>query len=184
MVSEGEQAPDGEPLRLSYRTMCPEINRRGFCCGEQDIDDWFTRDALRFEERGTVRVTCATLTGNDAPVGFFAVATTVENVSKLPGFHYHLFGGAKYFPCLQLVYLAVRREFQGRGIGSTMAGSAIALFAEVGPLIGMPHLILLPINDGVKPFYERLGFETYDGGERMFLPLQSAVDAVAMEREP
>ena len=172
----------GEALKFSYSRVCSATNRAAFRCGERDIDDWFRSDALKCEERGTVRVMCAHLAGNDAPVGFFAIATAVEQVSKLPGYHYHLFGGAMVFPCLQLVYVGVHKELQGRGIGSTMVGSAIALFSDVAPLIGLPHLILIPINEGVKPFYERLGFECYDRGERMFLPIQSAIAAVEAER--
>lgn len=173
---------EGEALRFSYSAVCSTTNRDAFQCGERDIDDWFRNEALKCEDRGTVRVMCAHLEGNDAPVGFFAVTTAVEQVSKLPGYHYHLFGGAKVFPCLQLVYVGVHKGLQGHGIGSTMVGSAIALFADVGPRIGLPHLILIPINNGVVSFYQRLGFECYDRGERMFLPVQSAVAAVEAER--
>jgi GNAT superfamily N-acetyltransferase len=181
------KAPDAqlasEPnLHIEYRGISAGTNCKAFQCGEREINRWFSKDALKSDTRGVVRVTCAHLPGNDAAVGFFGIATAVEDVRKLPGYHYHLFGGSKQFPCLQLVYLAVQREFQGRSIGRTMVGSVIARFAEIGPIIGLPHLILVPINDRVIPFYENIGFQKYDGGARMFLPLQTALDAVRAEQ--
>jgi hypothetical protein len=112
-----------------------------------------------------------------APVGFYSVASVAEEVRNLPG-RYHGFGRGEYFPCLQLVYLAVHGPQKGRGIGLSMAGAVTELFAQVGPLIGIPHLILVPINDEVIPFYEnQLGFTCYMNRSRMYLPLQAALDA-------
>lgn len=182
MITPGAERASEPNLHIEYRGISSETNCKPFQCGEREINRWFAKDALKSDIRGVVRVTCAHLPGNGAAVGFFGIATTVEVVTKLPGYHYHLFGGSKLFPCLQLVYLAVQREFQGRSIGSTMVGSVIAKFAEIGPMIGLPHLILVPINEHVIPFYENLGFQQYDGGARMFLPLQTALDAVRAER--
>ncbi len=59
-----------------------------------------------------------------------------------------------------------------------MVGRVVSLFAEIGPLIGLPHLIVVPLSRDLVPFYRELGFEEYDNGSRMFLPIQSALDAV------
>jgi GNAT superfamily N-acetyltransferase len=107
------------------------------------------------------------------------VASVAEEVRHLPGHSYHILSGGGHFPCLQLVYLAVDQAHQGKGIGISMAGAVTELFADIGPRIGLPHLILVPINDDVIPFYEGLGFTCYLGGARMFLPLQSALEAMA-----
>jgi ribosomal protein S18 acetylase RimI-like enzyme len=116
--------------------------------------------------------------GIATPVGFYSIATVAESVKHLPG-KYHLFGGGDYFPAMQLVYLGVDRRHQGREIGTSMAGAVVALFADVGQRLGIPHLILVPINNDVIRFYrDRLGFSCYKGTDRMYLPLQSAVDAM------
>jgi len=62
-----------------------------------------------------------------------------------------------------------------------MVGRAIRTFAQVGPEIGLPHLIVVPDpddHDRLSNFYGNLGFASYRGGEAMFLDLQSAVEAV------
>jgi len=166
------------PVELTYRPLDAATITRGFTCGEREIDRWFARDALRDHERGIILTTCAFLPRIEAPVGFYSVATVAEDVKKLSA-RYHPFGGG-YFPCLQMVYLAVHRAHQGRDIGTTLAGAVTALFAEIGPKIGLPHLILVPINEDVIPFYEdQLGFTCYMDRCRMYLPLQAALDAMS-----
>jgi len=60
-----------------------------------------------------------------------------------------------------------------------MAGAVTELFAEIGPKIGLPCLILVPINEEVIPFYEeQLGFTCYQSRGRMYLTLAEAIDAM------
>ena len=61
-----------------------------------------------------------------------------------------------------------------------MAGAVTELFAQIGPVIGLPQLILVPINENVIPFYEeQLGFTCYNDRSRMYLSLRDALDAMA-----
>lgn len=151
-----------------------------FNCGAAEINQYLRREAWKLHSRHTHRVTYAHLCGNASPAGFLTLATVTEEVGKLPGTFFHKFGGANRFPCLQLVWLGVGVEHQGRKIGTRLVGKAIETFADVGAKIGLPHLILVPISNDVKPFYERLGFTEYDDGQRMFLPLQTAIEATAI----
>lgn len=59
-----------------------------------------------------------------------------------------------------------------------MAGAVIELFADTGQKLGVPNLVLVPINDEVIPFYEELGFICYRDRCRMYLPLRDAVEAM------
>jgi len=172
------QAAGSTSLHLSYRPIDEETITKGFSCGEQEIDRFFVQDALAEHKLGTIKTTCAYLPGIASPVGFFALASVCEETTQLPG-KYHNLGSPRVFPCLQMVFLAVHTRNQGKGVGSSMGGAVISLFAELGPKIGLPHLILVPINDEVVPYYEeKLGFTCYRNRSRMFLPLQSALDAI------
>lgn len=166
-------------LELTYRHIDDATVTQGFRCGERELDRFFGGSAKRAHDRGTILTTCAYMPGIAAPVGYYSVASVAEEVRHLPGHSYHLFGSGGHFPCLQLVYLAVNQPQQGQGIGTSMAGAVTELFADIGPKIGLPHLILVPINDNVIPFYEGLGFNCYLGTARMFLPLQSALEAMS-----
>ena len=171
-------------LNLTYRPLADDTITTGFSCGEIEIDRWFAREALLEQERRTILTTCAYLPGIASPVGFYALASVAEEVCQLPDHDYHLFGKGDYFPCLQLVFLAVHRRHQRHGIGTSMVGAVLELFAEIGPRIGLPHLILVPINEDVVPYYQdQLGFTPYRKGDRMFYPLQAALEA-AQEAKP
>ena len=128
-----------------------------------------------------MRVTCAVEEGvPHRPIGFYALAAVVEKVSNLPANH-HPFRGDGHFSALQLVWLATDNGFVRRGLGERMVGRAITTFAQIGSLIALPHLIVVPDpndHDRLTRFYTKLGFSTYKDGEAMFLPLKSAVQAV------
>lgn len=99
-------------VALIHRALDAATVTRDFSCGEREIDRWFAREALREHQRGVILTTCAYLPKGEIPIGFYAVATVAEDVKNLSA-AYHRFGGSGYFPCLQLVYLAVHRTYQG-----------------------------------------------------------------------
>lgn len=160
---------------IGYMALNKAASQSQFKCGATSIDRYFAREAWKQHTGGVHRVTYGHLEGAVAPAAFFSLACVTEEIKKLKG-SYHPFGGADRFPCLPLVWLGVHRQLQGQGIGKLMVGRAIKIFAEVGSQIGLPHLVLVPISEDVKPFYLSLGFREYDNGDRMFLPLQSAIE--------
>jgi GNAT superfamily N-acetyltransferase len=167
------------PLDLSYRPIDEATITAGFSCGEKELDRFFSDKALKDHNNGTIRTTCSYLSGVDRPVGFYSLATVAER-SRLLKAKYHALFDSQHFPCLQLVYLAVHRSHQRAGIGTAMVGAVIEAFASIGTTIGLPCLILVPINDAVIPFYEdQLGFTCYMNRQRMYLTLADAIDAMA-----
>ena len=171
-----------ETPSFEFVPLCGPIKRDGFRCTNPEINSWFKRRALKQHDSGLVRVTCAV--DPDAPLrplSFFALATVAEETSKLPGV-YHPFGKAAHFSALQLVWLATDEAFERRGFGTIMVGSIIRRFAEIGPEIGLPHMIVVPARenrDRLIEFYSGMGFEPYKDGEAMFLSVQAAVDTVS-----
>lgn len=171
---------------ITYKPLDNETRRDNFLCGDGDIDKWFRKKALKDHSAHKHMVTCAHLDNANDPIGFYALSSVIEEANKLPGVHFFPFGGTRHFPCVQLVYLAVQKPFQRNGelrAGSTIMGDVVRTFAQVGSLIGIPALILTPISREVAEFYRLLGFEFYDKNTRMFLPVQSAIAAVAEAEE-
>lgn len=171
---------------LEFGPIQRSTNCRGFCCVNRDINRWFCRKALKEHSDGLVTVTCVFEAGRPKrPLGFYALATVPEEVRSLPG-RYFPYRGGDHFSALQLAWLATDNGFIRRGLGELMVGRVIRTFASVGPQIGLPHLIVIPDPEDhgrLTRFYGRLGFTPYRGGESMFLPLQSAVQAVKAEEE-
>ncbi|WP_081764294.1 GNAT family N-acetyltransferase [Sphingobium sp. Ant17] len=167
-----------EGEKISFRRHCSEISTTSFCCGDAEIDKWFRAKSLKDHDKRKHIVTCVHAAGDDSVViGFYALSTVIEEAGNLPGvFYVPFFGNSKYFPCLSMVYLAVRQDQQRQGIGSAIMVKVILDFADYGEQIGLPLLILTPLNSKVAAFYESLGFERYRRGVGMFLPLQTAID--------
>jgi GNAT superfamily N-acetyltransferase len=176
----------GELPPLEFGHVHRTTNCGGFRCISRDINMWFQRRALKEHSEGLVTVTCAFEAGRlKRPLGFYALATVAEEVRSLPG-RYFPYRGGDHFSALQLAWLATDNGFTRRGLGELMVGKVIRTFASVGPQIGLPHLIVIPDRDDherLSRFYSRLGFAPYRGGESMFLPLQSAVEAVGAEEQ-
>ena len=174
-----------EPLpNYDFAPLAEGVNCGGFRCSNGEINRWFSREALRDHTRGANHVTCATVEGApNRPIGLYAISTVAEEVRNLPG-SYHRFRGGDYFSAMQLVWLATDRQFEGRGLGTLMVGQVIRLFADIGPKIRLPHLIVIPAredHDRLSRFYAGLGFTPYKDGEAMFLSVQDAVDAVRIQ---
>ena len=164
--------------KISFRRHCSEISTTSFCCGDAEIDKWFRSKSLKDHDKRKHIVTCVHTAGDDAGViGFYALSTVIEEARNLPGvFYVPFFGNPNYFPCLSMVYLAVQQDQQRQGIGSAIMVKVILDFAVYGEQIGLPLLILTPLDNKVAAFYESLGFERYKRGLGMFLPLQTAID--------
>lgn len=170
----------GAVPEIEFKELTKAACRGRFNCGAAEVNSYLRRDAWKLHNQLTHRVTYSHYPTVSEPNGFVALAAVTEEIRKLPGTFYHRFGGAERFPCLQLVWLGVGTRHQGNKIGKRLVAKAIDTFADVGQKIGLPHLILVPISNDVKPFYRNLGFEEYDNGARMYLPLQTAILASAL----
>lgn len=171
-------AGQGEAPPIKLTPIDPSISNTGFCCGAKSVNDYLRKEAWDKHESGQHRVTYASLPNGAAVCGYYSLAAATEELGKLPG-RYHIFGGGNHFACMQLVWLGVDSTLQRNGIGKALVGRVIETFASVGVQIGLPHLILVPIDDDIKDFYGSFGFQEYDGGNKMFLPLQTAIEATA-----
>jgi len=123
-------------------------------------------------------VTCARLDGSEDLLGFYALSSVVESAKSLPDVNFFPFETDTYFPCVQLVYLAVHQPHQRQLHGTTIMGELIRQFAAIGEITGLPAMIVTPLNDDARRLYRRLGFEPYPKGKRLMLPLQTAIATV------
>lgn len=161
-------------MTLIYRPLCGATARHRLVCGEGEIDKWFRNKAWSDHEIGKHITTCARFDPDDDVMGFYTLSTVVEDAKNLPGMPFFSLGG-NHFPCLQLVYLAVDKPHQRQGHGRAIIGELILKFAQVGDAVGIPAMIVAPINDDAKRLYVDMGFEPYSRHGRMFMPLKTAV---------
>lgn len=166
-------------MGLNFRPLCDGTARTTFICGDAEIDKWFRNKSLNDHTSYKHIVTCVREDGTEDVLGFYALSAVTENAKSLPSVSYFPFEPGLGFPCLQLVYLAVRNDRQNTGVGTTVMGDIIRSFARVGEIIGLPAMIVTPLNDDAARLYLRLGFEPYGKMKRLFMPLQVALEAVS-----
>jgi GNAT superfamily N-acetyltransferase len=169
-------------LAINFRSLCVATARNKLVSGDAEIDKWFRNHSLNDHEKRKHVVTCARFEGEDDLLGFYALSTVAENAKHLPEVSFFPFATSLYFPCIQLVYLAVDQPFQNNKHGTAIMGHLIRCFADIGAVIGIPAMIVTPLNENAARFYKRLGFVPYPKGSRLFMPLQTAI-ATVLEAE-
>jgi len=162
---------------LEFRPLSDDCPRGAFSCGDRDIDRWFFKMADDSHRRFQSRVTTVHAPEDPCPVGFFALSWIAERESLLPQSP----RSRAHFPALHLEYVAVRREYQGRGVGLHIMGRVLELYLDAAETTAVPALTLIALNERAEKFYAELGFAPYarkefGAGLRMLLPIQTALD--------
>lgn len=130
---------------------------RGFCCGEQMLDDWAREKAAKHHQRHQSRVTCARWPGNGNACGFYSLGVGSEKPDKLETQQQRqIFRSG--FPLIYIHHLAVIRPMQGQGIGKLLFAHALKQAYEVGNVLPFLGIGLRPLNQRVQAFYQKQGF--------------------------
>src|SRR4051812_9589645 len=95
-----------EQGQLEFRLLDGKCNRRGFFCGEKELDKWFRDKAANRHAKYTSRVTTVHFPGNDSPIGFYALCLHSEPTTYLSKIQQQLGWDTVVFPAVQLIYLA------------------------------------------------------------------------------
>lgn len=168
---------------LNYRVLTAECETHKFVSGDGEIDKWFRKKSLRDHTSRKHVVTCVREDEDQKILGFYALSSVVEDAKALPEVNFFPFATSAYFPCLQLVYLAVDRPKQRQQYGTIIMAEIVRRFAEIGRYTGLPALIVTPLNDEAERFYLRLGFTRYPKAKRLVLPIQTALATIEQAKE-
>ena len=165
---------------LRYEPLSAACPKGAFSCGDSDIDSWFLKRSHDQHDRLRCRVTTVHLGDNPAVVAFYSLRVTLEDETLLaPSNPIKFWATARVFPSLHLEWLAVHGPYQGKKIGTVIMGRVLETFRDAVLETGLPVLTLIPINDRVRAFYTRLGFDPYaahKGRPNLMLPGQSVLD--------
>jgi GNAT superfamily N-acetyltransferase len=147
-----------------FKPLAEDCRREAFSCGDHSIDTWFRKNAWDHHCALRCRVTTVHDAADDTLAGFYAVCVTLEDDRFLDR-HSQLkkFSIGRYFPALQVHYVAVRREFQGQGIGTIVMGRIVGIFRDAAESLGVPVMTLVALNTRAAALYKRMGFVYYGG---------------------
>lgn len=145
---------------------------KAFDCGKTVLNNWLVTRARANDVSGGSR-TYLLITGDDRVAGFFCLsnyALVHEEVKasvrrNMPN----------PIPATLLGRLAVSRDMQGQGIGSSLLRYAVSLAVKVAEFTNSAVLVTEPIDEGAFNFYRRFGFEAIKIGASMLMLRLNAV---------
>ena len=137
--------------------LAAEHHLEEFDCGDETLNLWLQRYALRNQQAGAARTFVVT---DDAQrvVGFYSLAAgsvdhVVATVRAAKGLSRHP------IPVMVLARLAVDRRFQSKGIGRGLLRDAVLRTLSVSEHAGIRALLVHAKNESAQRFYAHHGFE-------------------------
>ena len=156
-------------------------DRAAFDCGRASLNAWFVRHALANHRNNVSRVTVLPEAVEEAGeneasagriVGYFALsAAQIERAHLLKAERRNR---PDPLPVFLLGQLAVDRRFQGQGHATLLLGYALQTAVRGADLIGSMGVITHPLDDELRRFYARWGFEDlpYDPRRAMIVRMK------------
>ena len=164
----GVAFPDGfrlEPLQRSHP-------RRGFDCGQVEVNDWLQTKALQHQDK-RLSVTKALLDPPGQIAGFYTLATGQVDFGDLPAELARQLP-RRALPVAVLAWLGVSQAHQGQKLGDLLLAQALRDCDAAGQTFAFVAVILDCVDDRAKTFYQRWDFAELPGNPyRLFLSSQT-----------
>ncbi|WP_029007755.1 GNAT family N-acetyltransferase [Azospirillum halopraeferens] len=140
------------------RPLAAEDDRSAFDCGRESLNLWFRRRAGDNQLSGVSRtsVVCDPVTG--AIIGYVSLSAAQIERAFLPKAAQR--NRPDPIPALLLGQLAVDRRYHGNGYARSLLFFALKTAVRLSDDMGCFGVITHPLDDDVRAFYSRFGFET------------------------
>ena len=139
------------------RPLAASDDRDSFDCGRDSLNQWLRRHAWRNQESGTSRtsVVCDAETGSI--VGYVSLSAAQIEREYLPKAAQR--NRPSPIPVILLGQLAVDRPHHGKGYARSLILFALTTAVRLSKDIGCFGVLTHPLDDEVRAFYRRVGFE-------------------------
>ena len=140
----------------------------GFRCGSKIVDHWIANHSALARKRGTA-VIYASYCGKKV-AGFYTLSACSVVRADVSG-GWFVRNVPEQVPAVLLGMMGVDKAFQGCGLGAALLRDAILNAMKVAELAGAKALIVDPVDESARTFYEHFGFVELSGTHRMALKL-------------
>jgi GNAT superfamily N-acetyltransferase len=144
-------------------------DRSLFDCGRNSLNAWFRRHAWVNQSSGVSRVNVITDAATGQIAGYVTLNAAQIERSLLPKPHQR--NRPDPVPATLLGQLAVDKSFQGQGHATSLLLFALRTALVASETIGSLGVITHPLDDEVRGFYTRWGFQDlpFDPRRAMFV---------------
>ena len=139
------------------RPLAADDNRELFDCGRNSLNQWFALYAWRNQQSGTSRTSIVHDTATGAIAGYVALSTAQIERAFLPKSAQR--NQPDPLPAILLGQLAVSRHDHGRGYARSLMWFALTTALRLSKDVGCFAVVTHPLDDGLRAFYQRFGFE-------------------------
>ena len=139
------------------RPLAESDNRELFDCGRDSLNTWFRRHAWANQVSGASRVNVITDAASGRIVGYVTLSAAQIERAFLPKPQQR--NRPDPLPVTLLGQLAVDKDFQGQGHAASLLLFALKTAMSAAEIIGSIGVITHPLNDSVRAFYARWGFQ-------------------------
>ncbi|HEY0732642.1 MAG TPA: GNAT family N-acetyltransferase [Chitinophagaceae bacterium] len=162
---------------MNYLTslLGPTHEKGKFSCGKKMLDDYIHKQAGQ-DIKNKVS-TCFVLSDDGKVVkGYYTLSSgsiphsqvpvELNKKLKLPRY--------KDLPVILLGRLAIDQQFKGEGLGSSLLLDALRRsYATASNAVAAMAVILDPLDEEARRFYQKFGFVNLPDSKRMFLPMKT-----------
>lgn len=143
-----------------------------FDSGNDSLDRWLAREALRAHRAGICRTTVWTSPDDPVVVAYHAIAPTQVARIDLPS--RSLSAGYTHVPGYLIGRLALRHTLHGQGLGTQLLLDALERIVEAADRAGGRVIVVDAIDDAAHRFYVHHGFHAIEGSNRLVMKLATA----------
>jgi predicted N-acetyltransferase YhbS len=141
---------------LPIRPLRGEDDRDAFDCGREAMNAWFRRHAWNAQESGTARVNII-VDSEGAIIAYVALSASQIERAFLPKSQQR--NRPEQIPVTLLGQLAVDTGQQGQGHAASLLQFALRTAFEASKVVGSFGIVTHPLDESVRGFYRRFGFE-------------------------
>ena len=150
----------------------PKVKLKKFDCETEVLNEFLSRYSFKNDTLG-IGKTFVAFDENEEIVGYFTLATAQVVYEDIPDEYRGKL--PKYpIPALRIARLAVRKDFQGKGIGKWLLTQAFIKILHVSEITGL-YFIIVDAKETSKSFYEHYGFIRFNDKELAFFLLVDTV---------
>jgi GNAT superfamily N-acetyltransferase len=143
-----------------------------FDSGDESLDRWLARDALRAHRAGISRTTVWTKPGERTVAAYHAIAPTQVARVALPS--RSLSAGYSHVPGYLIGRLALDQSLHGQGLGTQLLLDALERILEAADRAGGRVIVVDAIDETAHRFYLHHGFHGIEGSNRLAMKLATA----------
>jgi GNAT superfamily N-acetyltransferase len=139
------------------RPLVEDDDRNLFDCGRESLNTWFRRHAWANQASGASRVNVIADTVSGRIVGYVTLSASQIERAFLPKPQQR--NRPDPVPVMLLGQLAVDKDYQGQGHAISLLPFALKAALRASEIVGSIGVITHPLDDAVRGFYARWGFQ-------------------------